>query len=547
MKNIYLTFQSKYFSIIFLIALSSLAGELYGQGVSINETNTPPHPSAMLDVESTEKGMLIPRMTQAQRNAIASPATGLLIYQTDNGPGVYFNSGTPGSPAWQKIAGSDGIWQQSGDDVYRINGNLGLGTSEPSQKLDINGQLRIRGGAPGAGKVLTSDNVGNATWELLPSMPAGSNMQTLRHNGTGWIGDDFLRNNGTGLGIGASPLANNQLFLQRPTGNYGASYANIYAVRSGFPGIAENGGTSWSASGVDAAIKGFSDWGNNFSAAVAGYGWLDFANSAAVIGSNNTGATYGALAFKDAANTLWAGFFNGNVNITGTMRIQGGGPGAGKILTSDANGNATWQPSAGNVPLNCIDIDGNAYPIISLGNQVWMAENLRVTKYRNGDPIPNVTGNAAWEALTSGAWCWYGNNQAANAMYGALYNWYAVTDSRGLCPEGWRAPTDAEWTAFTDMLGGESVAGGKLKATSSLWNAPNTAATNLSGFSALPGGARSTIGEFYGRGNYGLFWSSSEYSTTNAWLRGLDYNVVPVGRPYLNKGFGFSVRCLRDE
>lgn len=545
MKIIKLAFNQQVLILAFLSSLFFFSYSGFSQGVSINETNTPPDPSAMLDVQSTEKGMLIPRMTQAQRNSIASPATGLLVYQTDSDPGFYFNSGTPGSPAWQRIAGSDGIWQQSGDDVYRINGNLGLGISDPSQKLDVDGQLRIRGGAPGVGKVLTSDNFGNATWELLPSMPAGSNMQTLRHNGTGWMANDFLLNNGTGLGIGASPIANNQLFLQRPTGNYGASYANVYAVRSGFPGIAENGGTSWSASGVDAAIKGFSDWGNNFSAAVAGYGWLDFANSAAVIGSNNTGATFGALAFKDASNTLWAGFFNGNVNITGAMRIQGGGPGAGKVLTSDASGNATWQPPSGNSSMSCIDIDGNAYPTIRIGNQVWMAENLRVTRYRNGDPIPFVFLNADWAVLTSGAGCWlYGYE--ANAMYGAFYNWYAVNDSRGLCPEGWRTPTDAEWTAFTTMLGGLNVAGGKLKATSLLWSAPNTAATNSTGFSALPGGYRATDGLFNGIDNFGIFWSSTETSTPNVWTRILSYNSATVYRDSYSKGYGLNVRCLRD-
>ncbi|MBL7903915.1 MAG: fibrobacter succinogenes major paralogous domain-containing protein [Bacteroidales bacterium] len=519
----------------------------YSQGISISQTNAPPDPSAMLDVQSTGKGMLIPRMTQVQRDAIPEPATGLLIYQTDNEAGFYFNAGTPGSPSWQAIAGSDGIWQQSGDNVYRINGNLGLGTNDPSQKLDLNGQVRIRGGAPGNGKVLTSDEEGNATWQMPPAVSPGSNMQTLRHDGTGWIADGLLRNNGTGLGIGALPIINNQLFLQRPSGNYGAGYANIYANRSGFPGIAENGGTSWNATGVDAAIKGFSDWGNNFSAAIAGYGYLDFANSAAVIGSNNSGNVYGALAFKDASNTLWAGFYNGNVNINGSLSLQGGAPGEGKVLTSDANGNATWQSPSGNSAMSCIDIDGNAYPTTSIGNQVWMAENLRVTKYRNGDPIPNVTGNTAWEALTSGAWCWYDNNQVANSKYGALYNWYAVTDSRGLCPEGWRTPTDEEWTTFITMLGGANVAGGKLKATSPLWIAPNTDATNSTGFSALPGGERRPWGAFNSKNESGNFWSSAEITATTVWYRLVGYNIGDILR-YSSEGktAGYSVRCLKD-
>jgi uncharacterized protein (TIGR02145 family) len=541
-----LTFNHQVFILVFLSSLFFFCKSGIGQGVAVNEFGTPPDPSAMLDVESTEKGMLIPRMTQAQRDAISIPATGLLIYQTDYEPGFYFNAGTSDSPAWQRIAGSDGIWQQSGDDVYRINGNLGLGANDPSQKLDVNGQLRIRGGAPGAGKVLTSDDDGNATWEMPIAIPPGDIMQTLRHDGTGWVADGFLQNNGTGLGIGAFPLSDNQLFLQRPTGNFGASYANIYAVRSGFPGIAENGGTSWSENGVDAAIKGFSDWGNSFSSAVAGYGYLDFANSAAVIGSHYSGNAFGALAFKDATSTLWAGFFNGDVNITGAIRIQGGDPGLGNVLTSDDNGNASWQPPTGNVPLSCIDIDGNAYPIISLGNQVWMAENLRVTKYRNGDPIPNVTGNATWGALTTGAWCWYDNNQAANAIYGTMYNWYALTDSRGVCPEGWRAPTDDEWTAFTNMLGGTSVAGGKLKATSPLWSAPNTAATNSTGFSGLPGGYRNPNGAFDNAEGSGYFWSSTESSATISSIWGLGYTTVTVYLINAPKGYGLSVRCLRD-
>lgn len=281
---------------------------------------------------------------------------------------------------------------------------------------------------------------------------------------------------------------------------------------------------------------------------MAGYGYLDYGNSAAVIGSEINGSLFGSLAFRDANNLLWAGYFQGHVNVTGNIRIQGGTQGEGKVLTSDANGTADWQPATAAVgsALSCIDIDGNAYPTIIIGDQIWMAENLRVTKYRNGNPIPNVTGNAAWQALTSGAYCWYDNDQTANAKYGALYNWYAVDDPRGLCPEGWRAPTDAEWTAFTNMLGGSSVAGGKLKAVSPLWNDLNTDATNSTGFSGLSGGYRYYGGYFYGMGDLATFWSSTENSTNNAWFRHLLYGNAIVSRDYYYKSYGFSVRCLRD-
>jgi hypothetical protein len=262
-----------------LLLLSTMA---YGQGIAINEDGAAPDPSAMLDVTSNEKGILIPRMTAAQRDAIAEPANGLLIYQTDETSGFYFNAGSTVAPDWQQL----------GDEV---------------------------------------------------ALPSGADWQTLRHDGTGWIANSLLRNNGSGLGVSANPIDNTQLYLFRPIGNFGAGNANIYARREGNYSAAP-GGTSWILDGVDAAIKGFSNWGNHFSAAMAGYSYLDYENSAAVFGSNTFGGTYGALAFKDADNTVWAGYFKGNVNVTGTMRIQGGTPGEGKILTSDEDGNAFWQP-----------------------------------------------------------------------------------------------------------------------------------------------------------------------------------------------------------
>jgi uncharacterized protein (TIGR02145 family) len=174
----------------------------------------------------------------------------------------------------------------------------------------------------------------------------------------------------------------------------------------------------------------------------------------------------------------------------------------------------------------CIDIDGNAYPTISIGTLELMAENLRVTHYLNNDPIPNELNGVAWASLTTGAYCWYNNDQTTNAKYGALYNWFTVIDSRGLCPSGWHVPTDAEWTTLTTYLGGELVAGGKMKSVSALWDSPNTDATNNSGFSGLPGGVRDDINgafSFLGGSGYGggYFWSSSQSTSIMAWYRDL--------------------------
>jgi len=193
------------------------------------------------------------------------------------------------------------------------------------------------------------------------------------------------------------------------------------------------------------------------------------------------------------------------------------------------------------------DIDGNIYKTIIIGTQTWMAENLKTTKYRNGDPIPNVTDNTAWYALSTGSYCWYNNDAATyKATYGVLYNWGAVSDSRNIAPTGWHIPTDAEWTTLTTFLGGESVAGGKLKETGTThWQSPNTGATNSSGFTALPGGCRVQIGTFDSVNGGGYWWSSTDNSITNAWNRSIFYGSVDRVSNY--KHNGFSVRCLRDN
>jgi len=193
------------------------------------------------------------------------------------------------------------------------------------------------------------------------------------------------------------------------------------------------------------------------------------------------------------------------------------------------------------------DIDSNIYKTITIGTQTWMAENLKVTKYRNGDSIPNVTDGTTWRNLTSGACCEYENTPGFSKIYGRLYNWYAVNDSRNIAPAGWHVPSDAEWTTLTNYLEGEAVAGGSLKETGTKhWKSPNTFATNQSGFTGLPAGGRSTSGSFFSQANNAFFWSSSEHNGSFAWGRSLNYGNDYVGRYNTYKSFGFSVRCLKD-
>jgi uncharacterized protein (TIGR02145 family) len=192
------------------------------------------------------------------------------------------------------------------------------------------------------------------------------------------------------------------------------------------------------------------------------------------------------------------------------------------------------------------DIDGNVYKTVQIGTQVWMAENLKTTRYRNGDPIRTNLTDAAWSAVSTGAYAVYNNDAANNTTYGKLYNWYAVVDSRNLCPVGWHIPSDAEWTTLENFLGGDGIAGGKMKAVSNLWQSPNKGATNESGFSGLPGGFRDSIFTYDYVGNYGYWWSSTEGSTASAWFRYLGYGDGISARGNHYKRNGFSVRCLRD-
>jgi len=225
---------------------------------------------------------------------------------------------------------------------------------------------------------------------------------------------------------------------------------------------------------------------------------------------------------------------------------------------------------------------------VTIGTQVWSTKNLDVATFRNGDPIPQAKTEEEWEAAGDNkqpAWCYYENNTANGTKYGKLYNWYAVNDARGLAPTGYHIPTDEEWTALSTFLGGEDVAGKKMKSSSG-WNSyktggsktcPNCAnwnaeyrkkvpchtckdtrsvaapkvshvgnGTNSSGFSGLPGGCRGDYGSFANVGNNGYWWSASEYNETSAWGRVLDYGSSNLYRYDYYKYYGFSVRCVKD-
>ena len=193
------------------------------------------------------------------------------------------------------------------------------------------------------------------------------------------------------------------------------------------------------------------------------------------------------------------------------------------------------------------DVDGNVYKTVIIGTQTWLAENLRTTKYNDGIQIPLVADGASWAALTTPGYCWYDNNTANKSIYGGLYNWYVVNTGK-LCPAGWHVPTDPEFMVLVDFLGSHLMAGGKLKEKgTSHWLSPNTDATNESGFTALPGGARSGDNGYFAEiGTGAHFWTNSSFNEADAQYIGLSNTAGVVYRTNSNKGNAFSVRCLKD-
>jgi uncharacterized protein (TIGR02145 family) len=232
-------------------------------------------------------------------------------------------------------------------------------------------------------------------------------------------------------------------------------------------------------------------------------------------------------------NEYWSGFVTLNPKKCESIQIN--------FETNDAV--FTFTEGAG-----VTDIDNNNYTTINYGNgQVWMAQNLKVTRYNNGDSINHVTDAVQWRTLTSGAWANYENNALNGIKFGKLYNWYAVNDSRKLCPSGWRIPSDDDWNGLTDYLGGNAVAGGNMKTRGTVdWALPNAGANNNSAFSALPAGQRLMPGNFNDKSVYCFWWSSGEYNEFFGRYIYVFYGFGNTFKNHKNKKYGISVRCIKD-
>ncbi len=197
------------------------------------------------------------------------------------------------------------------------------------------------------------------------------------------------------------------------------------------------------------------------------------------------------------------------------------------------------------------DIDGNSYEVVDIGNQTWMAENLKTSKYRNGDPIQQVDDEEEWFLIEStGAFCYYDDDQNNNLVYGKLYNWHAVGDERGICPEGWKIPDNNDWMELVAFAGGQEIAGSGLKHKGfKYWEIPNVGATNTTGFTALPGGYRVGNG-FFSKGKFAHFWSATvhpEHDGNMAYYLSVNFDNTHAIVWHLYKRVGHSVRCVKND
>lgn len=198
------------------------------------------------------------------------------------------------------------------------------------------------------------------------------------------------------------------------------------------------------------------------------------------------------------------------------------------------------------------DADGNTYQTIKIGNQLWMAENLRTSKFCNGDAISHVKDENDWRYTKEAAWCYQDNNIKLGKEYGKIYNWHTVADDRNICPCGWKVPDESDWDALAEALGGNAVAGGKMKVKGSVeentgpWHDLNESGTNESGFNGLPGGGRDGVGGFLKPGFAGGWWSSTPESSDAAFGRGLAGGAGNLLRDSEHKNSGFSIRCVKE-
>jgi len=484
--------------VFFLLIKSSV---LFSQ-VAINADGSNANSSALLDLKSNNKGLLPPRMTHVDMSLIPNPADGLIVYCTD--------CGEDGNGVLSIFMGGD--WKT-------LTSNC-LKPLAPTIKQSVPFTTTI---------VWDWQGVPYATgykWNSTNDFASSIQMDTMTTK--------------TETGLACNTAYTRYVWAYNSCGNSVPSTMSQTTLTCSVPTLtttaASSIGTATATSGGYIIGDGGSPvttrgvcWGTSPNPTIANSKTTDGAGMGIFV-SSLTGLTDNTTYYLRAYATNSNGTGYGNGIMIKTLANTSG---------INFNPNLTYG--------TVTDIDGNVYKTITIGTQTWMAENLRTTKYSNGDPITNETGN--WTDLETGVYCWYSNNETQyKAIYGALYNWFAVADSRNIAPSGWHVASDAEWGTLIDYLGGTSLSGDKLKEIGlSHWLAPNTGATNSSGFTVLPGGYRSYgDGSFFSLGSYSFYWTNTAENAVYMWTYYLDNSNADVNRTSWAKNFGFSVRCVKD-
>ena len=542
--------------------------------VSVNADGAIPDNSAMLDVKSTTKGMLVPRMTAAQRDAISNPAKGLLIFCTDNNY-YYSNKGNPGSPVWVVVSSQ---WSDSGSNLFYTLGNVGIGTNLPQSTLDVagnialnNNELRLRGGTDG--------NHG-LKYDIAIDGPylfgwAGGALGTIGlphsltwdYNGNVQVRSSFTVGGDVGIGTN-SPNSSAKVDISSTTKGFlpprlttvqrnavqnpaeGLTIYNTDVKCIEFYAGQANGWFSpclsfGTISCSDPVVNGTCIAGTPLSAANT----VSLTVTNTTIGGYNISTnTVNGIQFSKMGTFTTIGSQVIVLNGTGTPVITGittftVAYGNSSCTFSVTVTNASGTPCSG-TPV--VTYAGQTYNTVQIGTQCWFKENLNIGVRITAVSLLGQTDNGVIEK-----YC-YNNLEANCDIYGGLYRWhelmqYINTEGvQGICPTGWHIPTDAEWSTLTTYLGGSSVAGSKMKESGTAhWVSPNSGADNSSGFTALPGGNFSGDNVFVDLGNLAFFWSSSQILTGYAWNRVLDQSAG-VSRISDYELFEYSVRCLKN-
>ncbi|MCF8293330.1 MAG: fibrobacter succinogenes major paralogous domain-containing protein [Chitinophagaceae bacterium] len=483
-----------------LLFCSLITNAQVGIGVSVANIE----PSAQLEVKSTNKGLLTPRMNEAQKNAINNPAAGLLVYQTDGTSGFYYYDGS--------------AWKQGATDTASLSSriNTKLSLSDTSNML-----LAYRTGLND--RVKYTD-----TSDMLLAYRTGLNNKVNIVDTS-----NMLLAYRTGLNDRVKYTDTSDMLLAYRTGlNNKLNIVDTLAMLSPYlrqadtASLSERINTKLNSSVIDLGIR-----------------------TGDIIYWDDNLRKFRILAPGTAGQVLKMSSGTNPVPVWGT----------------DATTSTTAFSPCGTT---ITDIDGNSYNTVLIGSQCWTKENLRVRKYNNGTAIGfNAEGGSAgfsstWENSTIGLHAIYASDSTTTpsnrTKYGYLYNWYAAkgifttgniasTDTLNICPEGWHVPTYAEWTTLFTELGGESVAGGMMKSKgTAYWNSPNTGATNESGFLALPGGYRMQNGSFNDIRNSVIFWSDTENDNSSAWCNSLSNSNAFVSRNSSDKRIGACIRCIRN-